>query len=248
MSDEVHSTVELAEKKHELGFLLDTSYPMLQQLKEKCPGTHKHSQSVASIVEGVSMALDLDVTFMRVCATYHDIGKTVNPRIFTENQLDGENPHSALEPWISAQLITRHISDSAVILLSDPNFPREVIEVITQHHGNEVQRYFYDRATEEFKDKPELFRYPCPKPKTIESAVLMICDHIEATSRSKIQSGEYDPTTIIDTTINGLLDRSQLDDVSMKLGNLKKIKIALAKELEGLYQKRVRYEVDEENE
>lgn len=247
MSDETSSNVEVVEKKHALGVLLDTSYPLLQQFKEKCPGTHKHSQSVASIVEGVSMALDLDVTFMRVCATYHDLGKCVNPHLFTENQLDGENPHADLEPWVSAQLITRHVSDSAVLLLADQNFPREVIEVITQHHGNEIQRYFYDRSSEELKEKPELFRYPCPKPKTIESAVLMICDHIEATSRSKIQSGEYDPSTIIDTTINGLLDRNQLDEVSMKLGNLKKIKIALGKELEGLYQKRVRYEVDEEN-
>ena len=75
----------------------------------------------------------------------------------------------------------------------------------------------------------------------------MLCDHIEAMSRSKIQSGEYDPTTIIDTNINGLLDRGQLDDVNMKLGNLKKIKLALAKELEGLYQKRVRYEIDEQS-
>jgi len=219
--------------------LLDSSYPMLQRLRDACPGTYKHSQSLASIVEGVSMALDLDVTFMKTAALYHDIGKICNPKYFTENQLEDEDPHKNLDPWVSSQIISRHVSDGVNILLNDENFPREMIEIISQHHGDGVMKYFFDKANTDLEDA---FRYRCVKPRCVRAAVLMIADHIEATSRSLFQAGKLDTSTIIDTVINNLLDDGQLDEVMMRLGDLKKIKEALAKELEGIYQKRVDYD------
>jgi membrane-associated HD superfamily phosphohydrolase len=130
------------------------------------------------------------------------------------------------------------VADSVNILVNDPNFPREVIEIVSQHHGNNIVKYFCDKSGTEDVDT---FRYPGSKPNCVESAVLMIADHVEATARSKVQAGNFDPSDVIEMTINHLLDDGQLDEVTMRLGDLKKIKSALAKELEGLYQKRVDY-------
>lgn len=229
------------EEQHEssIGFLLDSTYPLLQHFREKCPGTYKHAQGVVSMVETISLELGLDVNFMKVCALYHDIGKTVNPEFFTENQMEDENPHDKMEPWVSYQIISRHVADTVNILINNPDFSRDIITVVSQHHGNGVIKYFCDKA--KAKDEDE-WRYDCARPTGVESAVLMIADHVEARSRSKFQSGHFDPADVIESTITELLDDGQLDDVVMKLGDLKKIKEAIAKELEGSYQKRVDYD------
>ncbi len=240
-SEEVNGavTVESTEDLNGYTKLLDTTYPLLSKFRENCPGTYKHSQTLASMVEGVSLALNLDVGFMKVAATYHDIGKSFNPQFFAENQLNDENPHTGLASEISYQIITRHVSDSVAILINDSNFPRRVIEIISQHHGQTVLKYFFRKSG---KDVEDFFRYKTTKPTCIESAILMICDVVEAMSRAHAQSGKFDLINVIESTINDLIDDGQLDEVVMKLGDLKKIKLALGKELEGTYQKRVDYE------
>jgi len=239
MSEENHSNGD-KEQKDSLNGLLDSSYPLLQKFREGCPGSFKHSQALSGMVEGISIALDLDTTFMKVAAQYHDVGKMMNPKYFTENQLEDEDPHEKLDPLISFQLISRHISDTCLILLNDGNFSVEIITIATQHHGTCVLKYFFDKSGTAVED---LFRYKGQRPKCVESAVLMICDSIEARSRAEIQSGKgkLDPTYIIEDTINSLLSDGQLDDVVMRLGDLQKIKDALATELEGTFQKRVDY-------
>jgi len=226
-------------EKDKLNHLLDSSYPLLQKFREACPGSFKHSQALSGMVEGIALELDLDVTFMKICSLYHDIGKMFSPKYFTENQLEDEDPHEKLDPKMSYQIISRHVSDTALILLNDKNFPRELIEIVTQHHGTSVVRYFFDKSGSDVEDN---FRYKGQKPKKVEAMILMICDCIEARSRSEAQSGgKFDPKKVIDETINSLLKDSQLDDVIMRLGDLQKIKDALAKELEGTYQKRIDY-------
>ena len=239
MADEIQSNGE-EKQKDSLNFLLDSSYPLLQKFREVCPGTFKHSQALSAMVEGVAISLDLDVTSMKVAAQYHDVGKMLNPKYFTENQLEDENPHEKLDPLISFQIISRHISDTCLILLNDGNFPVEIITIATQHHGTNIMKYFFELSKTDVEDH---FRYKGERPKCVESAVLMICDSIEARSRSEIQAGKgkMDPTFIIEDTINSLLSDGQLDDVIMRLGDLQKIKDALAKELEGTFQKRVDY-------
>lgn len=224
--------------------LLDSKYPLMQEFREKCPGTFKHAQSLVSMIEGVSMALDLDEDRMKVAAMYHDVGKMFAPKYFTENQLEDENPHADLVPSLSYHIITRHVSDSAIILLNDPNFPREIIEIISQHHGTTVLKYFADRDPDGNEDD---YRYHTTKPNCVESMILMICDRVEATSRSLAQAGKFDPKRVINESLQNLIDDGQFDEVTMKLGALKKIKAALAKELEGVYQKRVDYDEEEEN-
>ena len=223
----------------DLNILLDTSYPLMQKLRELCPGTYKHSQSVASLLEAISLDLNLDVTTMKVAAMYHDIGKIINPTFFIENQIEKEDPHEQLDPYMSYQIITRHISDSALILLNDPHFPRRLIEIITQHHGTTIVRYFLQKSG---SDVDEMYRYKGSPPKCVESASLMICDVVEATSKAKIQAGSFEPKSIIDDTIDYLMSDGQLNEVVMRLGDLQKIKMALAKEIKGMYQKRVNYE------
>lgn len=223
----------------DLSILLDTSYPLMQKFRELCPGTYKHSQSVSSLLEAISIDLGLDVMTMKVVGMYHDIGKIINPSFFSENQIEKENPHDGLDPYMSYQIITRHISDAALILLNDPNFPRRLIELITQHHGTTIVRAFLNKSG---SDVDEIYRYKGSTPRCVESASLMICDVVEATSKSKIQSGTFEPKSIIDDAINYLMSDGQLNDVVMRLGDLQKIKMALAKEIKGLYQKRVNYE------
>ena len=223
--------------------LLDPSYPLLQMLREKAPGTYKHSQSVESMIEGVSLDLGLNVVELRIAALYHDIGKIYNPEYFCENTLEDEDPHKDLDPWISSQIISRHISDSVNILINDHNFPRNIIETVSQHHGTTVVSWFFKASK---STDLERFRYKCTNPTSVESALLMICDRVEASSRSLYQTGKLDPKDLIDGTIAGLIDDGQLDNVTIKLGDLKTIKLSLAKELRGSYQKRVEYPKGEE--
>jgi cyclic-di-AMP phosphodiesterase PgpH len=240
MADELngHNQHTIEEEPDKLKILLDTSYPLIQKFREICPGSYKHSQALSQMVESVSIDLGLEVTFMKVASMYHDIGKMRNPQYFTENQLDNINPHDKLDPWISYQLISRHVSDTALILLHDSNFPRRLIEIATQHHGTTIVKYFFIKSGSTVED---MFRYHSEKPKCIEAMVLMVCDSIEARSKADLQAGKFDAMTIIEETINGLMSDGQLDDVVMRLGDLQKIKDALAKELEGTYQKRVDY-------
>ena len=228
-----------------INFLLDSKYPLMKEFREKCPGTFKHSQSLMSMIEGVSLALDLDEDKMKIAALYHDVGKMFSPKYFSENQLENENPHDGIKPAMSHQLLTRHVSDSVAILINNPDFPREIIEIISQHHGTTVLRYFCDKDK---KGKDDDYRYKTTKPTSIESMVLMVCDAIEAMSKALAQAGKFDPNKVINETLQRLIDDGQLDEVTMKLGDLKKIKAALALELEGVYQKRVDYDEAAEEE
>jgi putative nucleotidyltransferase with HDIG domain len=233
---------ESIDEGFDLKQLLDSSYPLLKQFRDACPGTFKHSQAVMTMIEGISLTLDLNVTEMKVMAQYHDIGKMLNPKYFTENQLEDENLHDNLDPLISYQMITRHVSDTAMILIGDDNFPKDLIKRMCQHHGTTVLKFFYDKAEDLDKDA---FRYNSQKPSSIEAMLLMICDNIEARSRSYIQNGkEIDPTDVIDMAMKGLMSEGQLD--ALTIGDMRRIKEALAKELEGTYQKRVSYPEDKE--
>lgn len=245
MTDE--KNIKIEEEEHgsdSLSQLLDSSYPLLKKFRDACPGTYKHTQALASMIEGVSLALGLDVTFMKVAAFYHDVGKMNNAKYFTENQLEEEDPHKKIDPWISFQIISRHVADTVNVLINDKNFPRKLIEIISQHHGNSVVKYFFKKSKTDVED---LYRYRCTKATCVESAVLMICDSIEATSRSLVQSGKYkNPAKLVESIINELLDDEQLDEVTMRLGDLKQLKIALGKELEGMYSKRIDYDEAED--
>lgn len=246
MDENKPKSKDIVNEEFDLKILLDSSYPLLKQFRDACPGTFKHSQSVLSMIEGISLALELNVNEMKVMAQYHDIGKMLNPKYFTENQLDGENLHDSLDPFMSYQIITRHVSDTVMKLNNDDNFPKHIIKKLSQHHGTTVLQFFYHQAKEQDDEVDEnIFRYDTDKPSSIEAMLLMICDNIEARSRSYIQNGkDFDPTIVIENAINSLMSDGQLD--AMTLGDLRQIKEALGKELEGTYQKRVSYPDDKD--
>jgi putative nucleotidyltransferase with HDIG domain len=242
MDDKLNSK-ESGNDEFDLKILLDSSYPLLKEFRDACPGTYKHCQSVVSMIEGISFALELNVNEMKVMAQYHDIGKMLNPKYFTENQLDDENLHNDLNPYMSYQIITRHVSDTTMKLTEDNNFPKHLIKKMAQHHGTTVLQFFYHEAKEKGDADETSFRYQTSKPSSLEAMLLMICDNIEARSRSYIQNGkDFNPSGVIEDAIESLMSDGQLD--AMTLGDLRQIKEALGKELEGTYQKRVSYPDD----
>lgn len=231
---------ETTKEVFDLKKFLDASHPLLETFRKVAPGTFAHSNNVAGLCEAVSLDLGLDTDIMSVIGKYHDIGKMNFPEAFSENQNGSGNLHDNLDPMISYQIITRHIGDTAIILLNEPDFPRLLIEMITQHHGDTVLQFFFKKAK---SDVDALYRYKCKKPQMIESAVLMICDSVEATARSMAVNGKLetseDRKKVVNNTINRLMDDDQLDDV--KVGDLKKVRRVLYKELENRYHKRELY-------
>jgi putative nucleotidyltransferase with HDIG domain len=218
---------------------LDSDYPLLDKFKSAASGTYRHSQNISAIAEAVASDLGLDATFMRVCATYHDIGKMLNPQYFTENQNGDGNPHDDLEPHISYQLITRHVSDSIMILMTETDMPREVMEVIAEHHGDTVIKAIYNKSESTNEDS---FRYKCPKPSSEYASILMIVDAVEATARSvadKLTTPEA-KIKVVKDTIDRLREDQQLDE--MKVGTLRQVQNRLIRELDGIYHTRVDYD------
>lgn len=246
MSDEITNQSLNGEKDKGdyLAKYLDPDFPLLKEFRTKCPGTFKHSQTVSSMVEGVSLALDLDVTSMKVAAIYHDIGKMFHPEYFTENQLDEDNPHDKLDPYMSFLIISRHVSDTALILIRY-GFPPDLIRLICQHHGTCVVQYFFDKSNTDIEDR---FRYNSEPPKTVEGMVLMLCDQLEARSRSMMQHGkdDFNPSSIVSQVWEELETDRQTSEVFMKLGDVATLKEALAKEIGAMYQKRVDYKAKKE--
>lgn len=218
---------------------LDTDYPLLDKFKDAVPGTFRHSQNVADLCEAVASDLGLDTTLMRVCATYHDIGKMWNPKYFTENQNGDGNPHDNLEPHISYQLISRHVSDSVLILTTDTDMPVQVMRIISEHHGDCVMKAIFNKSE---SNNVDTFRYKGPKPSSEYSSILMIVDAVEATARSvsdKLTTPEAKKKVVKDT-IDRLRDDQQLDE--MKVGTLRQVQQRLIRELDGIYHTRIDYD------
>jgi len=221
--------------------LVDSSSPLMEVFKDKAPGTYKHCQSVASLIEPIAGELHLDVEKMVAAAKLHDIGKAINPEWFTENQ-HTDNPHDNAEPSYSYCLISRHVSDSVLKLIQYPEIPREIITWVSEHHGDTVIRSIYLKAKEKYNGATsiEAYRYKCRKPSSIESSVLMICDVIEATLKSLYTNDKLDDTkSVVDKMIESLIDDEQLDQ--LKIGHIRSIKKVLYREAVSIYHKRVDY-------
>ncbi len=219
------------------------TFPLIDKFRELAPGSYKHCQNVSNICEAVAADLGLNVDLIKCAALYHDIGKMNNPIYFSENQSNGANIHDELDPFISYQIITRHVGDSILYLLQLKDMSLEVIEIISQHHGDTILKTFHGKVENEPEDK---FRYKCDKPETTEALILMIVDSVEATAKSLFgdpkKKNSDNITRAINGTIERLTDDSQLDN--MRIGTLKITKRVLFKELESIYHKRVSYEDD----
>lgn len=235
-------TIAFEKHKYDLKLLVEPKHPLMEKFRDKAPGTYKHCQNVAGLCETVALELDIDDSVMRILGMYHDIGKITYPECFIENQNGSGNMHDDLSPIISFHLISKHIADSALILSQMGDFPSELIPPITQHHGNTIIRSLSKNAGNIEED---MFRYRnTSPPTTLEAAILMICDSVEATIRSKEHSEEHiemeDIKNIIMNTTNRLESDDQLDEI--KVGDLKRIKRALQRDLETKYHQRIDYD------
>jgi putative nucleotidyltransferase with HDIG domain len=226
--------------------LLDLSrptHPLLQKLLIEAPGTYHHSLIVGHLAEQAAHRIGADALLVRVGAYYHDVGKTYAAPSFVENQLDGVNIHDTLTPTASASVVIEHVQ-RGIALARKYKLPERLIEFIPQHHGTTLAAYFHRKALRANGDAPILekdFRYPGPKPQSRETAILMLADGVEATTRAERPGSLEQIRAIIDRIVNERLRDGQLDECDLTLRDLEQIKIAFTGVLQGLFHPRVKY-------
>ncbi len=222
--------------------LANPNQPMLRRLLVETPGTYHHSILVANLAEAAAEAIGADPLLTRVGAYYHDIGKIRRPQFFKENQLS-ENPHDMTDPRVSAAIIAEHVTDG-VQMARQEHLPEQVIDFITQHHGDTVITYFYHKMLNMEGGEGaqvEDFQYPGPKPRTAETAILMLADTAEAAVRA---GGDQEPEAIekrLRELVKEKIDSGQLNDSPLRFADVSKITRAFAQVLTGIYHKRIEY-------
>ena len=223
--------------------LSNTSHPALRELSRRAPGTFQHSVQVANIAEDLVNELGGNALMAKVGALYHDIGKTLNPLYFTENQNAGFNPHDELDYTESAQIITAHVTDG-LELAHHYRLPSEVEDFIRTHHGTTYTGYFYAKEKERHPDGDfdvTLFRYPGPRPYSRETAVVMIVDSVEAACRSLRQHTKENTDAMIDRLIDSKMQEGQLNNCPLSLGDIDRIRKFLKEKMMSIYHVRVEY-------
>jgi len=220
------------------------THPLLRQLLLKAPGTYHHSLIVSNMAEEAASAIGANVLLARVGSYYHDIGKTVRPYFFIENTTDGVNPHDRLDPYTSARIIISHVTDG-IELAHKFRLPNAIIDFIREHHGTTRVEYFYYQACQEHDSPDEVdeneFRYPGPKPRSRETAILMLADGCEATIRAMNPRSREEMMELIRSVINRRLMSGQLDQSQITLRDLSQITDAFARVLQGIHHPRVKY-------
>jgi hypothetical protein len=232
----------------------DTSRPLLRQLIEKAPGTWQHSHLLGSMAESAAEEIGANGLLARVGAYYHDVGKICKPNYFVENQQARIDAHRGLAPTMSLLVILAHVKDG-VALAREHRLPPQLHQFITEHHGTTVVRYFHAMAAQEAKAKGQPdrtisdteFRYPGPKPRTRETAILMLCDSVEGAIRSL-----QDPTpgrieSVVHETVMARLMDGQFDDCDITLKGLSRVEQSLVKSLRAIYHARIAYPKTEED-
>lgn len=223
----------------------DFNRPALKRISEYAPGTFHHSIQVSNLAEKVADSIGANSLLVRVMALYHDIGKTMRPEYFTENQKQGVNPHNNLDPLQSVKIITEHVEQGAM-LAKEFNIPELVAAGITEHHGDSVIQYFFHKAQEQAKESGtevniKDFKYKGPKPQSKETAILMLADIIEATSRSMPDTSPESLAAMIHSTIESRFTEGQFNECNLSIKELFKLEKAFLNSLDGTYHTRVKY-------
>ncbi|MFC7060671.1 HD family phosphohydrolase [Halobacillus seohaensis] len=227
--------------------LSNPNHKLLRKILTEAPGTYHHSVMVANLSESACEAIGARGLLARVAAYYHDLGKTVQPHYFIENQMGIKNPHDFLKPEQSAKIIINHPYDGAEVLEKE-KLPKEIIDIAKQHHGTTLLKYFFYQAKEKGKDVDEgFFRYPGPKPQTKEAAIVCICDSIEAAVRSLDHPTHEKIKGIVHSIIEDRMLDGQLDDCSLTFNELNKLEHAICETLQGIFHSRIQYPNQNQN-
>lgn len=227
--------------------LSHTDQPLLKQLLIAAPGTYNHSLLVGHLSESAAKAINADSLLVKVAALYHDLGKLKRPEYFYENQGDIENVHDKLNPSMSRNIIANHIKDGLEVA-NQNKIPKRVLNIISQHHGNSLISYFYEKQ----KDKSAAingdsnglmghFRYPAMKPQSKEAAILMLADSAEAAVRSIEKITPKKIEQMVNDIVEDRIKDGQLSQASITLKEIETVKITLIDGLIAIYHSRISY-------
>ena len=221
--------------------LSDTNSRLLKELSNKAPGSFHHSLNVANLAEASANEIGANAMLVRVGALYHDIGKMKNPTYFTENQSTSVNPHNELLSKESARIITDHVINGIEIARKN-NLPDRVIDFIRTHHGTSLVYYFYMKEKKDFEETNKLdFSYPGPKPFSKETAILMMCDSVEAASKSLKEPTSTKIDAFVENIINKQIEEEQFLNANITFKEIQSIKKVLKHKLTNIYHLRIEY-------
>jgi len=227
--------------------IADASHPLLRRLALEAPGTYNHSLQVATLSESGAEAIGVNSLLCRVASYYHDVGKINKADYFVENQVNGENRHINLSPSVSLLIIIGHVKDG-IELAKEYNLPTSIHAFIQQHHGTTLVEWFYHQAcTKELSEtepeaiSEEQYRYPGPKPRSKEVAIVMLADCVESACRAMPEPNASRLETLVhELAMKRLLD-GQFDECDLTIRELEQIERAMVKTLLGIYHGRIAY-------
>tara|TARA_R110000868_G_scaffold358814_3_gene620536 strand:- start:416 stop:2464 length:2049 start_codon:yes stop_codon:yes gene_type:complete len=221
--------------------LSDTNTKLLKELSNKAPGTFHHSLNVANLAEACANEVGANAMLIRVGALYHDIGKMRNPTYFIENQSTGINPHDELSSKESARIIIDHVI-FGIEIAKKYNLPDRVIDFIRTHHGTSMVYYFYikEKELQTEVDKSN-FMYSGPKPFSKETAILMMCDSVEAASKSLKEPTSTKIDAFVENIINKQIEEGQFLNANITFKEIQSIKKVLKHKLANIYHLRIEY-------
>ncbi len=219
----------------------DLSHPLLRRMSLEAPGTFHHSMLVATLSEQAAEAVGADPIFTRVACYYHDIGKMKRANFYVENQRSGVNPHDNLSPTLSTIVIKAHTKDGQE-MGKEYRIPKEIRDIMAEHQGTTFLAYFYNKAKKENPDIIESdYRYDGPKPRSKESAIIMMADSIEAAVRSLDQKDPVSVEKMIRKIIASKMEDEQFTEADITLKEIEVIIKTFVKTLQGIYHSRIKY-------
>ena len=221
--------------------LSDTNSSLLKELSNKAPGTFHHSMNVANLAESSANEIGANSMLARVGSLYHDIGKMNNPLYFTENQVTGANPHDKLSSLESVNIILDHVS-KGVEMAKKNNLPNRIIDFIRTHHGTNVIHYFYKNDLKlNLNPNIEDYKYSGPRPFSKETALVMMCDSVEAATKSLENPDSEKINSFVETIIDKQIGNNQFENCNITFKDIKMIKDVIKKKLANIYHIRVEY-------
>jgi putative nucleotidyltransferase with HDIG domain len=225
--------------------LANLNQPALKEMILKAPGSYHHSVLVGSLAEAAAEEIGANPLLARVAAAYHDIGKINKPEYFIENQESRDNRHEKLSPSMSALILASHVKDGAEVA-REHRLPRRVVDIVTQHHGTRIIKFFYNKAKE--MEDPTVqtvderdFRYPGPKPQSREAALIMLADAVEAASKVLAEPTPARIRGLIQKIINDIFIDGQLDESNLTLRDLHQIARSFTRTVTGILHHRIDY-------
>ncbi len=230
--------------------LANPNHPLMRRLLLEAPGTYHHCVLVANLAEMAAESVGANPILARVASYYHDVGKLERPYYFKENQIGIVNPHDDMSPAMSSAIILSHVEDG-VKLAEKYNLPEGITDVVREHHGDSLAKYFYITMRNKSENPDEVneadYRYGGPPPRTKESTIIMLADGVEASVRSINKPNKKKIEEMVNNIIKSRIDENQFVNSDLTFKDLEKIRESFLKVLSGIYHERIEYPKDKIN-